>query len=217
MRTRIFILLIGFVACREVEDPVDIGYDYFPIEVGNEWIYQIDSVHYYDFSETVDTFKLYRKEYVVEVADMASEETRYNIDVFLKTDTTEWEYKSSIVTYKNSYRAVRVDKNKPIMHLLFPVKDRVYWDANQLNNDREDRFRYIDTEKHRSMMRDTFPNNIFVQQAHDTAIIDEDIRWELYADGVGLVEKQKIEVPKQFDKRNGFEIHWKLLSFTKKQ
>ncbi|MFT5513827.1 MAG: hypothetical protein ACI8SE_002238, partial [Bacteroidia bacterium] len=182
MRTSIFFLFLGLLACREVEEPVDIGFDYFPLGVGSEWVYQVDSINHYDFSETSDTNAYLRKEVIVEEADVNSEERRYYVDVLTKTDSTDWVYTSTFLTYKNDIRAVRSINNKAVMHLLFPVKNRVFWDANQLNSEGEDRFRYIDTEKHRSMMQDSFPNNVFVQQAFDTTIIDEDIRWELYAD-----------------------------------
>ncbi|MFT7592380.1 MAG: hypothetical protein ACI9UJ_002316 [bacterium] len=216
MRTSIFFLFLGLLACREVEEPVDIGFDYFPLGVGSEWVYQVDSINHYDFSETSDTNAYLRKEVIVEEADVNSEERRYYVDVLTKTDSTDWVYTSTFLTYKNDIRAVRSINNKAVMHLLFPVKNRVFWDANQLNSEGEDRFRYIDTEKHRSMMQDSFPNNVFVQQAFDTTIIDEDIRWELYADGVGLVEKQVVAADKQFSKRKGYEIRWKLLSHTLK-
>lgn len=215
MRIKLFIIGLVLFGCREVEDPVDIGYDYFPLGVGYEWVYQVDSIHHYDFSQTIDTFKYYRKEVIVSEADIVSQEKRYNVDVFLKTDTTDWKYKSSLVVYKNDLRAVRAINNKSVMHLLFPVVDRVYWDANQLNSEGQDRFRYLDTEKHRSMMKDSFMNNVFVQQAFDTTIIDEDIRWELFAEGVGMVEKQIVSIEKQFDKRNGYDFRWKLMTFTK--
>ena len=217
MRIRILILALGFIGCRDVEDPVDIGYDYFPLDVGFEWVYQVDSIYHDDFSQnqSSDTFRYYRKEVIMEEADIISPEKRYNVDVFYKTDSINWQYKSSMVVYKNDLRAVRSINNKSVMHLLFPVADRVYWDANQLNSEGQDRFRYIDDEKHRSMMKDSFLNNVFVQQAFDTTIIDEDIRWELFAEGVGLVEKQAVSLEKQFGKKKGFDYRWKLMSFTK--
>lgn len=218
MRISIFIIILAVLGCRDVEDPVDIGYDYFPLGVGYEWVYQIDSIDYDDFttSRPADTFTYYRKEVITGETDMPSAETRYNADVFFKTDSTDWSYVYSMVMYKNDVRAVRSIGNKSVMHLLFPVTDRVYWDANQLNSEGTERFRYIDTEKHRSIMKDSFMNNVFVQQAFDTTIIDEDIRWELYAEGVGLVEKQEISLEKQFGDRDGFDYRWKLQSFTKK-
>lgn len=215
MRISIFILLLGLIACRETEDPVDIGFVYFPLEIGHEWTYQVDSINHYDFSETSDTNSYLRKEVIVEEADVNAEEIRYYVDVLTKTDSSEWVYKSTFIAYRNDIRAVRSVNNKAVVHLLFPVKNRVFWDANQLNNEGEDRFRYIDTQKHRAMMQDSFPNNVFVQQAFDTTIIDEDIRWELYSDGVGLVEKQVVAIEKQFGKRKGYEIRWKLLNHTK--
>jgi len=216
MRTKIALILFCVIACREVEEPLSIGYDYFPLEVGNEWVYQVDSIDFDDFTKSSDTFRYYRQEVIVELADVSSETDRYYVDVAYKTDTTDWKYRYTMLVYKNDIRAVRSISNKPVVYLLFPVKERVYWDANQLNSEREDRFRYIDTHRNRASLKDSFPNTIFVQQAFDTTIIDEDIRWELFAENVGLVEKQAITLEKQQEKRKGSNIHWKLISHTKK-
>ena len=216
MRINVIFILVSLVACREVEDPVKIGYDYFPIAVENEWVYQVDSVSFDDdFSNKSDTFRYYRKEVVVEQA-VPAESERFYVDVSLKTDSTDWVYSHTMLMYKNDIRAVRSTNNKPVVHLLFPVKDRVFWDANQLNTEREDRFRYINTHKDLSVLKDSFVNNIFVQQAFDTTIIDEDIRWELYSEDVGLVEKQFTYVEKQQGKRKGYDVHWGLTSHAKK-
>ncbi|MBO6515480.1 MAG: hypothetical protein JJ975_02920 [Bacteroidia bacterium] len=212
------LVLAGFlllaIGCREVEQPQPIGKDYFPIAVGNEWVYSIDSIFYDGFNEKRDSFRYYRREVVTEVFESDGGEQRFSADVFFKTDSTDWKYKSTFTLYKNDYRGVRITNNNQIMHLLFPVKNKVSWDANQLNAMREDRFRYLSSELHRTSLADSFPAAIFVEHEYDSTVIDADIRWELYAENTGLVEKKTLSTTTQFNKTDGFQYHWKLISFT---
>ncbi len=215
MNIKYIFLFVIISSCREVEEPTSIGYDYFPLAIDNEWIYKVDSIHFDDFTQQVDTYSYWRKEVITSIADITSETDRYYVDVLFRTDSTNWQYVQTMLVYKNDIRAVRSVNNQPIVHLLFPVKARVFWDGNQLNNLPEDRFRYIDTHKSKATLLDSFANTVFVQQAFDTSIIEDDIRWELFAENVGLAERQIVSIEKQQGKRKGFDLRWTLNSFTK--
>lgn len=201
--------------CKEVEEPKKFGDNYFPLGIGNQWVYEVDSIQYSDFGSAKEEFRVYRRETVVSDFTLDNGETRYMIDVEYKGDSSEWSYHHSYIAYKDNFRAVRSIENREIVHLIFPVKDRVSWDGNQLNSGHPDRFRYMESEKFRSAMRDSFQSSVFVLQSFDTTVVDEDIRWELYAEDIGLVEKNTVSLQKQFNKSKGFEYHWRLLSFTK--
>ncbi len=206
------ILSTVIVSCgdRVVENiPVT---DYYPLSIDQEMIYQIDSVHYSDFGLPTDSFRYYRKEHVSSIADLPSSSDRFSVDVFYKTDTTDWYYHSSFITYKDAFRAVRKTDNMEVMNLLFPYKNRVYWDGNQLNNSQEDRFRYNESILYLAELRDSFPNTIIVEQQLDTNIIEKKIRWEVYAADIGLIEKKTVLIDIQQDKRKGFYYHWKLIA-----
>ncbi len=200
--------------CRDVEEPTSFGPDYFPLEIGNEWIYAIDSTEYDRFTEDATLYQFQRRERITSSFISDDGTTQFLVDVSYKTDTTDWNYFNTITFYKTNYRAVRIDSNRAVMHLLFPVKNRVSWNANQLNSNAEDRFRYLKSEKHNSQLFDSFATTVFVQQEFDTSIIDQNIRWELYAVGIGLVEKRVVSTEKQFGVKEGFDYHWKLISFT---
>ena len=198
-----------------MEEPTTFGSDFYPLNVGNTWVYGIDSTAFIEFDNSVEHYSFYRKEVIVDEFKTESGNQRFTLDVFYRTDSTDWSYHHSIVTYKTEYRAVRSTDNREIMHLLFPVKNRVSWDGNTLNNNGQDRYRYMNTEKPLSTLADSFPNTVFVQQELDTGVIYRDMRWELYAEGVGLVEKTSELTETQLGKTDGFRYHWKLISFTK--
>lgn len=204
-------------SCEEDSASRDVGYGFFPLEEGLTWVYQVDSIIYDDFSGTEDTIRAYRKEKIIGIRDTVEESPRYLVNVYEGRDSLNLTYMKTTYVYKTDYRVVREADNKPIMQLVFPIKNRVYWNANQLNNEPEDRYRYWRDGKSEPILKDTYWRTIFVEQANDTTIIDEDIRWEFYADSIGLVEKRHRSLEKQFGKRDGFDYHWTLLSFEKEE
>lgn len=218
MKNKVAIVLVSLVllsACREIEEPTQFGPDYFPLEVGHEWIYAVDSIVFDNFTSNHRVYALQRKEVVVSSFATENGKKRFEVDVFYKTDSTPWNYVYTTTVFKDQYKAVRNVDNKEVVNLLFPIKDRVYWDANQLNTEREDRYRYRESEKWMTTLSDSFPSTVFVEQEFDTTIIDDDIRWELYAEGIGLVERKEVLTEKQFGKKAGYDYHWKLISFKK--
>jgi hypothetical protein len=201
--------------CEDMEEPTSFGSDFYPLAVGNTWVYQIDSIRYNDFTNEPEEYTYFRQEVIVEEFATKTGNKRYSVDVSFRTDSTDWVYHHSEVSYKTEYRAVRSADNREVMHLLFPIKNRVSWDGNLLNNSGEDRFRYMNAEKPMATLTDSFTNTVFVQQELDTGVIYRDVRWELYAEGIGLVEKNSELTETQKDKTDGFHYHWKLISFTK--
>ncbi len=46
----VFILFIALISCkREVVTPIDVGYGYFPTNIGHWVLYDVDSTHYDSF------------------------------------------------------------------------------------------------------------------------------------------------------------------------
>ncbi|MCB9262898.1 MAG: hypothetical protein H6607_11040 [Flavobacteriales bacterium] len=212
----IFIFLLLFVAaCREVEEPSSFGDEYFPLVSGAYWVYQIDSLVYDDFSGSQTTVSGQQKIHIVENSNENTSENRYYAEIsYRKDSSSKWKYHRDIVFSKNEFRATIMDKNEETMLLLFPIKDRVSWDANQLNTKGEDRYRYIAKESWRSELFSSLKNPIFVEQEIDSSLIDADIRWEVYEQNKGLVEKRTISTETQFGKTKGFDSHWKLVEYV---
>lgn len=208
---------MGFLSsCSEQDESPDIGLNYAPYVLEQSRTYAVDSLVYDEFQDAVDTHVVYRKEEVARLFDSTATDHHYWIDVSYRTDSTPWNFHHSYRLEKTESRLVETLNNNSFVRLIFPVQDRVYWDVNMLNGMTTERYRYLDQEKFRASMKDSFPETIFVRQAYDTTIIDKDIRWELYANNIGLVEKRIVDLVTQKDKTGGVEVHWKLIDFKNK-
>lgn len=220
LNTNCYILifaLLGFLSsCSEQDESPDIGLNYAPYVLEQSRTYAVDSLVYDEFQDAVDTHVVYRKEEVARLFDSTATDHHYWIDVSYRTDSTPWNFHHSYRLEKTESRLVETLNNNSFVRLIFPVQDRVYWDVNMLNGMTTERYRYLDQEKFRASMKDSFPETIFVRQAYDTTIIDKDIRWELYANNIGLVEKRIVDLVTQKDKTGGVEVHWKLIDFKNK-
>src|SRR6266481_1017842 len=59
----LFVLTSGFFSCKkDAIPPPDMGYNYFPNQVGRYVIYNVDSFYYAGIPVVIDTFKFQIKE-----------------------------------------------------------------------------------------------------------------------------------------------------------
>ena len=59
-------MLVFIAACEDDDESSKefIGYQYLPLELGQENTYQVDSIKYDDFTNTIDTIQFQRREVV---------------------------------------------------------------------------------------------------------------------------------------------------------
>ena len=103
MQVRCFILLLiavptFFFACNksEIEDTgiEDFGYDYFPLEVGRSWEYEVDSIIYDPVvgGTAVDSFRTFIRESVVDTLLDNTGEVLYRVErYYRRSDTLAWQ------------------------------------------------------------------------------------------------------------------------------
>lgn len=183
------LLLLGISACNETKEfsPSDLGYDYYPIEIGDFRIYQVEEIKYRisGFDTTV---------YEIKETIFDSIQSRDRVNYLIRRDRREssldeWRSDSVwVVTQTPTYLAI-AENSINFIKLTFPVKADVQWDGNGLNSRNEMIYRYqpisvslidsIDAADHmRVLIEDVAPN-----------VTGVDLRSEVYARGVGLVTK----------------------------
>lgn len=130
-------------SCTADEDPINpyLGFEYVPLEVGTEHIYQMDSI-IFDidlgsssgetyYRDTSSVFLRERTEEIVELDDRVF----FAIDQYI-SDSVDgpWEYYKRVydIIEGNSYR--RIDNNLEIVHFGFPPKLGKSWMPTSLIN-----------------------------------------------------------------------------------
>ena len=134
----LFILAFAFfLACnkREVEDTriEDFGYDYFPLEVGRSWEYEVDSIIYDPAvgGTAVDSFRTFIREVVADTLLDNTGEALYRVErYYRRNDTLPWQAERVLTLSRDEQRATRVEDNLRFTKLVFPVRAGKFWDGN---------------------------------------------------------------------------------------
>lgn len=238
-------LLLGMVAmsCErsEIDDSseLDYKYGYYPLEIGNEWIYQVDStIIITGGNDKVETFG-YVRERVLDVVNTADGATEYRLERSFRRDTSEvWRITDHWLVGRDSSMAYKVEENLKLIKLVFPFRDRTSWDGNAfiditadypVGADMMDYYRgweYIVLDDQLVYEQGDISISEVVQVQHieaDDDLIRRVFSEEYYAPGVGLVEKRfeafehssgKSPGPWEDTAEIGISFHYRLVDYT---
>lgn len=123
------LLLVSCAACNEETEQrdIDYGYDYYPLSVGNEWVYAYDSVIVQRQLNTTDTLRGFLRERLFEEADSTGE---YRIERdWRREDSMPWQLTDIWSIRLEENRLVKKEENLPFIKLVFPVRDGDRWDG----------------------------------------------------------------------------------------
>lgn len=196
MKKVLFILLTFLAACHtnEIEvNPSTSGHSYFPLEKGRFAIYDIEETIYSLTSEPISK-KYQVKEIVAEKFTDLSNQEAYKIYRYSRTDSHDtWKSEpDSIWTAKaEAYRAIRTENNVTFVKLIFPAKQNIKWDGNRLNNQGKEEYMMQAYKKPFQIMPTVFENTLTVTHSTIDDLCNQDLRYEVYADNIGLIYKEK--------------------------
>ncbi|MCX6351297.1 MAG: hypothetical protein NTX03_05490 [Bacteroidetes bacterium] len=210
MAARIKFILLGFVffiaivavmfACNKTEDPPtpNMNYDYYPIRLGEERIYQVDSINYNYSTNRFDSLTYEIREvtdspFTELNGDKAFKVVRY----YRRKPSDPWEYLRTNTTKRLKFRAEKMEENTRYIKLIFPIRKATKsWNGNLFNDtDRYGIYNYYYQEI-------GVPANILGKQYDSTCLvhiidyadgISKHIEEERYAKGVGLIYKYHLD------------------------
>lgn len=147
----------------------DVGYGYFPLEVGNTWIYQVDSIHFDAFAESIDTFSFLVKQVVVDTV-VDNQGVRSSIIEFFRTDSITGAYKLDRTLSKRivDFRAEVIDSNVRVINLVFPPTLYKYWDANAYNTKSKSEYEILESNNNEVIDTVTYPDVLHVVQRDES-------------------------------------------------
>ncbi len=193
-----FFLLLA-VACKNKtasNDGALIGYDYYPIQVGAYYIYDVTINTYqglfvagtYTPITKDTTFQM--KELVVEPITVA-DETRYQLYRFYKTTDGTWKDQPDSVwtVFNNNSLLIKVEDNVRYIKLSFPLVNGKRWNGNQMNPKDTNFYTMVNFGKPFSFDNSYYPTTATVVQKSGKDFTKSDNRQEVYAEGVGLIYK----------------------------
>ncbi|WP_425391512.1 hypothetical protein [Ekhidna sp.] len=182
-----FVLLLS--SCNETKEigPSALGYDYYPIEIGQYRVYNVEEIKYLISGFDTTAFQL--KETIFD-SIQSTDQITYLLRRDIRTNETQpWESDSVwTVARTNNYLAI-TENNIPFIKLTFPVNAGRKWDGNSLNSRSATTYYYqslefsaIDSLAAQDQIR------VVIEDIEEN-VTGINLKSEIYARGVGLVEK----------------------------
>ena len=199
----VFIFIIWMYACKKDAPiaPLDLGYNYFPTQIGSFVIYDVDSIVHNDFTGKIDTFKYQIKEIIDTVYLDNSNRPTLRIERYKKNYNKSIPYSSIPWTLKNvcsgnrtKSSAEKVEENQRFVKLVFPIRLNAVWNGNIFNSMREWTYTYKEVNQPGRYGSLAFDSTLQVIQINSENKIYKKYFQEIYAKNVGIVYKEIIDV-----------------------
>ena len=187
------ILLIG---CNDLVSPQPerLGYEYFPLQTGNFRIYQVEVINY-NIDGSSDTLN-YQIQEITGDSSRVGDEVNYRLNRFRRSDASvPWVIDSVWAARRNTYQAIVVEHNIPIIKLSFPLSEDRRWDGNAMNVIDSEEFKIENFNKPYEMDSIIYPQSL---EMYKEDLIDslkftnDDYHLEVFSKGVGLIHKLDI-------------------------
>lgn len=133
----ILFCLVSIIACQKSTfgsfDEAKYGYQYFPLRVGMERIYQVDSFTFDAINDrpVIDSSSSFIRELFVEKYENSLGEEVYRIERYnAGYPTGPWVIKDVVTEQIEVEKAVRVENNLRFTPLVFPIRLEKNWEGN---------------------------------------------------------------------------------------
>lgn len=193
VRIYLFGAFIGlFFSCTDnfetVEDPV--GFEYFPLNIGEYRSYKIHKITYSLFAPT-DTAEYQLKETVVDTFSTQNE-LNFVLHRFSRNSSEDsWQLDSVWTSRRTQNHAIVVENNIPLVKISFPVSVNKVWDGNVFNSLPQDNYEITEIGGAIDTPAGTFTEILTIFENNDPdTLIFQDIRRSDYARDVGLIYKR---------------------------
>lgn len=196
------LLVVSLVSCKDDEDVQnDIGWGYFPTQIGHWVIYEVDSTVYDDFLDDTIQYRYQVKELLESQfidnqgrPSLRVERYKRMYDPNLPYDSIPW-YLSRVWAFTRSNGwAEKVEENERFIRLAFPVELNKSWDGNAYNTIGEWSYKYTAVHQNYSISNFAFDSTLVVQQKRQINPLEHRQYEERYAKNVGMIEKSVIDV-----------------------
>lgn len=204
----LFFFIVAIVSCTKENTVLtpNLGYTYFPVNVGHYVIYDVDSIYKDGFSGIVTHGKYQIKEVVEsEFIDNAGRTTyrieRYRKDTINYPDWTIYNVWTANVT---PTVAERFENNVRYIKLIFPVVLGETWNGNSMNTEVEEDYEYIEVNEALYINNLSFDSVATVLQADELDNLAEPkYKEEKYATGVGLIYRKNYIITTKTNPQTG--------------
>lgn len=231
MRKPHLYVVLALAACTP-DDPgpaptADIGYEFFPLQVGAYIEYKADSIYHDRPSATIPGVHDTSSYYIREVAQSefldAAGEPSIRLERYKRNTLQEdWQLVDVWFQKRTAMNAQRVEENLRYIKLGFPTGQGSTWDGNALNILDPWIYRIDSVGVPRTYHGLDFPRTLTVVQRINKNFVEDEYAYEIYAYGVGLVYRFHRDLETRFDYtdnpvaeniRRGIEFTWEVIDY----
>lgn len=197
-----------FSSCTPSEpEIIDLGLNYYPLEIGKYRVYKVDSV-IYDFvnnMKKIDTISFYLKEELTDTIRDNQGNLVYTLERLERFDQNDiWRVKDVYGVSLIEYQLHAVEENQRFIKLVFPVGvDVAPWNGNTFIDEfttvdiagesieifKGWLYEYSEVDEPLVVQNIPFDSTLTVIQASEDNLIEGRFSTEIYARGVGLIKK----------------------------
>ncbi|WP_234733360.1 hypothetical protein [Tellurirhabdus bombi] len=186
------LVLLSFclITCQSKTEPVAAGYDFFPLETGRFWIYDVTEQQYSLGAAPINRTYQIREELTTSLgaATYRLERSRRS------TENQAWQPDSISSVRLSHDQLIRTDNNLDYVKLIFPVDDQSLWNGNAFNTLGADDYQFRNMRQPFSVLNQTFPETVTILQQNDSTLVNQDKRVEVYARTVGMIYRERIQL-----------------------
>jgi len=206
---RVFLILLFtvlFFSCekREIDTyQTDMGYDYFPITVGQYRTYAVDSVVYQKVGAPDTIFSQIKETIVEQLQD--GDYSKYRVlREWRATENDAWQTNTVWWIIKENNRIIQTEENLKFIKLTFPVKANIAWDGNgffdkrtivKVGNENLEFFKEWDYRVigigAETINGSDYADVVQVEEADFETSIELRTSVAKYAKGIGLIERRQ--------------------------
>lgn len=202
--------LLLLTACNKDEPgEVDLGYGYFPENIGHWVEYQVDSIRVRIGDIGNDTLYhsyVLREELVENIID-AEGRPAQRIIRYTRDSLNNWVPKDVWWQHRGTVRAERAEEDMRRVKLVFPPRTGAEWDTNAENVDGSFELTYDEVDQPFTVNGMTFTNTVAVAGTYPNNIINTRNYLDRYAKGVGLIVHEVDSIDAQPDFMGGYDSY----------
>lgn len=190
------ILLVSSCDKSENLPQPDLGLNYFPLKLSSTTIYNVDSLVYSDFTNTITTFQFLIKDSTAKKIIDAQGDEAYILERYKKIAGKDWVFQKIIAKKIAHNRAEEFVDNHRYVRLVFPVTLKANWNGNLYNSAVAWPHTITTIDEPLTFGALKLDSTVTVKQYDEVNLIRQDIYSETYAKNVGLVRKEVKAVDK---------------------
>ncbi len=193
------ISLLSFASCKRVVEPeINIPL-YAPLEIGKYIVYNVKNLSHDNFKESTDTTYFQIRETIEsDFIDNAGNKVYKTLVETSKDSGSNWIFLRYATLQRDNYSYQRVEDDIRKVKLSFPFKELKSWDANQMNTLPSQKAKITNLDQSYTISRDlVFSNTVIIDLGNEVDPFFQNVESEVYAAGIGLIERKLIDVETQ--------------------